>query len=72
GADRVFSTHANAAKSPVASRIGKNSPNTAEVLSLRGGYRFEQNMTCKLSGYDNSKEAMLAFTEKQPSVFTGH
>ena len=72
GADRVFSTHANAAKSPVASRIGKHSPNTAEVLSLRGGYRFEQNTTCKLSGYDDSKEAMPAFTEMQPPVFTGH
>ena len=72
GAGRVFSAHANAAKSPVTSRIGKHSPNTAEVLSLRGGYRFEQNMTCKLSGYDDSKEAMPAFTEKQPPVFTGH
>ena len=72
GAGRVFSAHANAAKSPVTSRIGKHSPNTAEVLSLRGGYRFEQNMTCKLSGYDDSKEAMLAFIEKQPPLFTGH
>lgn len=72
GAGRVYSARANAAKSPVTSRIGKHSPNTTEEMSLRGGYRFEQNMTCKLSGYDDSKEAMPAFTEKQPPVFTGH
>ena len=72
GAGRVFSTHTNAAKSPVTSRIAKHSPNTTEEMSLRGGHRFEQNMTCNLSGYEDSKEAMLAFTEKQPPVFTGH
>ncbi len=72
GAGRVFSARTKAAKSPVTSRIAKHSPNSTEEMSLRGGYRFEQNMTCKLSGYDDSKEAMPAFTEKQPPVFTGH
>ena len=72
GAGRVFSAHTNAAKNPVTSRSAKHPPSTTEEMSLRGGYRFEQNMTCKLSGYDDSKEAMLAFIEKQPPLFTGH
>ena len=72
GAGRVFSAHTNAAKNPVNSRSAKHQPSTTEEMSLRGGYRFQQNMTCKLSGYDDFKEAMLAFTKKQPPVFTGH
>mgnify|MGYP001201592956 CR=1 FL=1 len=72
GAGRVFSAHTNAAKSPVTSRIAEHSPKTTEEMSLRGGYRFEQTVTSKLSGYVDSKEAMLAFTKKQPPVFTGH
>ena len=72
GAGRVFSAHTNAANSPATSRIAKHSPNTTEELCLQGGYRFEQNLTCKPSGYDDPKEAILAFTEKQPPVFTDH
>ena len=72
GAGRVFSAHTNAAKSPVTSRSAKHPPSTTEELSLRGGCRFEQTVTCKLSGYDDSKEAMLVFIEKQPPLFTGH
>ena len=72
GAGRVFSAHTNAAKSPVTSRSAKHPPSTTEEMSLRGGCRFEQTVTCKLSGYDDSKETMLAFTEKQPPMFTGH
>ena len=68
----MFSAHTNAAKTSVTSRSAKHPPNTTEEMSLRGGYRFEQNMTCKLSGYGDFKEVMLAFTKKQPPVFTGH
>ena len=72
GAGRVFSAHTNAAKNPVTSRSAKHPPSTTEELSLRGGCRFEQTVTCKLSGYDDSKEAMLAFIQMQPPVSTGH
>ena len=72
GTGRVFSARTNAAKNPVTSRSAKHPPSTTEELSLRGVCRFEQTVTCKLSGYDDSKENMLAFTEKQPRLFTGH
>ncbi|MGE3773128.1 MAG: hypothetical protein AB7I32_09400 [Gammaproteobacteria bacterium] len=45
--------------------------NTIEEMSLRDGYRFEQNMTAELSRYEDSREAMLAFAEKRKPVFTG-
>jgi len=60
-----------AAKSPVASRLAKHALNTIEEMSLRDGYRFEQNMTYQLSHSADAKEAMLAFAEKRPARFTG-
>jgi enoyl-CoA hydratase len=59
-----------ASKSPYAIRLAKQSLNTIEELSLRDGYRYEQNMTAQLSGHPHSKEAMTAFLEKRKPNFT--
>lgn len=60
-----------ASKSPPAMVLAKHALNTIEEMSLRDGYRFEQGMTGELSKYEDSREAMLAFTEKRPPKFTG-
>ncbi|MDB5581489.1 MAG: Enoyl-CoA hydratase [Bradyrhizobium sp.] len=58
-----------AAKSGIATRLAKHALNQIEDLSLRDGYRFEQNMTGQLLGSEDHREAVLAFGEKRAPVF---
>ncbi|RJG02650.1 enoyl-CoA hydratase/isomerase family protein [Noviherbaspirillum sedimenti] len=60
-----------ASKSPIASSKAKHTLNTIEDMSLRDGYRYEQDMTAIISATEDSKEAQRAFIEKRPPVFIG-
>ena len=60
-----------ASKSPISTRMIKHTLNTIEDMSLRDGYRYEQDMTAQIGKTDDAKEAQLAFKEKRPAVFTG-
>lgn len=60
-----------ASKSPVSTRMGKHTLNVIEDMSLRDGYRYEQDMTALIGKTDDAKEAQRAFAEKRPPVFTG-
>jgi enoyl-CoA hydratase/carnithine racemase len=60
-----------ASKSPVSTRMGKHTLNVIEDMSLRDGYRYEQDMTAAIGKTDDAKEAQLAFKEKRAPRFTG-
>lgn len=60
-----------ASKSPVSTRMIKHTLNTIEDMSLRDGYRYEQDMTAAIAKTDDTREAQLAFKEKRTPVFTG-
>ena len=61
-----------ASKSPISTRMGKHTLNVIEDMSLRDGYRYEQDMTAIIGKTGDAKEAQLAFKEKRAAVFTGH
>jgi len=61
-----------ACKSPLAVRLSKQTLNAIEDMSLRDGYRYEQDMTMAIAKTDDAKEAQAAFREKRMPVFRGH
>jgi enoyl-CoA hydratase/carnithine racemase len=60
-----------ASKSPVAVSVLKESFNMVENVSLRDGYRLEQNSTVQLSKTADAREAQQAFIEKRKARFIG-
>lgn len=60
-----------AAKSPLSVRLAKQTLNAIEDMSLRDGYRYEQDMTAALAKTEDAREAQRAFLEKRPAVFVG-
>ncbi|MDX2155943.1 MAG: enoyl-CoA hydratase/isomerase family protein [Hyphomicrobiaceae bacterium] len=58
-----------ASKSPTAIRLAKRTLNTIEDMTLRDGYRYEQNMTTELGEHPDSAEAQSAFREKRKARF---
>ncbi len=63
--------HAIASKAPLATRLAKRTLNAIADMSLRDGYRYEQDMTAQIAGTQDAKEAQRAFAEKRPPVFRG-
>lgn len=60
-----------ASKSPVSTRMGKHTLNVIEDMSLRDGYRYEQDMTAAIGKTEDAREAQLAFKEKRAPQFKG-
>lgn len=60
-----------ASKSPASVRLMIQTANAIEDMSLRDGYRYEQDMTAQVAKTNDAQEARRAFLEKRAPVFTG-
>ncbi|MEN4920036.1 enoyl-CoA hydratase/isomerase family protein [Achromobacter spanius] len=60
-----------AGKSPASVRLMIQTANAIEDMSLRDGYRYEQDMTAQVAKTNDAQEARRAFLEKRAPVFTG-
>lgn len=60
-----------ASKAPLATRLAKQTLNAIADMSLRDGYRYEQDMTALIGKTQDAKEAQRAFAEKRLPIFEG-
>ncbi|MDQ2136991.1 MAG: enoyl-CoA hydratase/isomerase family protein [Achromobacter sp.] len=60
-----------ASKSPLSVQLSKQTMNAIEEMSLRDGYRYEQDMTAAIAKTHDAGEARQAFLEKRAPVFEG-
>lgn len=58
-----------ARKSPIATRLAKESLNRTESLPIKDAYRTEQDYTARLRTFEDSKEAAVAFMERREPRF---
>ena len=59
-----------ATKSPLGLRLAKESLNRVEDLPLKEGYRLEQDYTGRITRFNDSAEARLAYLEKREANWT--